>query len=288
MAQSTFSRRLEEIAAALRQAGLRPVPTGPGSLRSIAELEVRVAALEKTIEEAIEDISTTLELVESRLFPGKATFRKQRDARLGSSLTSLPRGPLTAPPVVSQTGQLPNVQGFRTAPPQASIPVPTPNAPGPAQPSHQFAPASAGVRPPLSSADFPPGVPASVLAAATGKAVPAEELPQVDTVDLGPPPAVGRAPIPVARPPMTITPSIARAMAAAQAAEDAAELEAAQAEEAAALEAVQAMQEEGESDLAEGSVETTAEPAPEGSQAPAEGDKRDTEPPPTERPSSAP
>lgn len=288
MSQSRFSSRLEEIVAVLRQAGLRPVPTGPGSLRSIAELELRVMALERSIEEAVEDMEETLERLDARLHPNNQTFRKRRNARLGSGLTSVPRGPLTAPPVVSQTGQLPNVQGMvRIAPPQASMPVPTPNAPGPAQPSHQFAPASAGVRPPLSAADFPPGVPASVLAAATGKAVPAEELAQ-EPVDLGPPPAVGRAPIPVARPPMTITPSIARAMAAAQAAEDEAELEAARAEEAAALEAVQAMQEEGQSDLAEGSVETTAEPAPEGSQVPAEGDKRDTEPPPTERPSSAP
>lgn len=282
MAQSTFHRRLEEIAAQLRQAGLRPVPTGPGSLRSISELELRVAALERSIDEAVEDISATVERLEARLYPENQKFRKTREARLGTSLQRIPTGPVTAPPVVSQTGQLPNVQStMRIAPPQASMPVPTPHAPGPAQPSHQFAPATPAARPPLSAADFPPGVPASVLAAATGVARPAEELteevPEVATVQ-------PRAPIPVVAPPMIITPSIARALAAQQAAEDAAVFETEKA-------AQQALEDAEEEARAAGSVETTAEPVPEaGGASPgaSEADARDTEPPATERPPSAP
>jgi hypothetical protein len=167
-----FRQRLAELEATMRAGGLRPVPNGPGSLRHIQELELRAAALELGMAEAIEDINVAVERIEAVVFPKSKQFRAMREKRLGSPIENLAPVPQVAPPVVAQSGRLPPVQGvMRIAPPAVSSPVPHPAAPGPMPAAHQYP----GPTPQPVAQVFPPGVPAEVLAAATGVPMTAEE-----------------------------------------------------------------------------------------------------------------
>jgi hypothetical protein len=203
----TFSERLAEIAALLRAQGVKGVPHGPGMARTIQDLQLRVAALELEVEQRTDDVFEAIDRLERIVCPKAESTREKIAARppLPTLQAQAPQGPqpVGGPSIMPNQGLL---QQFAGGPQPAAVAAPIVNgaivapnqipSPPPAQaqlaaPGQRIGPSgrpmipvgsplqqqgAAQVAPRFNMGPLPPGVPAGVLAQATGAPQPAKTI----------------------------------------------------------------------------------------------------------------